>query len=159
MFLGLTFSDSFTRAVLISLSANILFCWWYSVTSVEKLVDRIQATAFTQLTKGAYDYYNDIHLGDLRVLLNEFLGESAASTLFASYNHSSSTLSEKKQTEKARKKTVRKETAQKETVQKIPQGLSKHQLVEKSQKALASIVGVASAQSRIESLYSGKKWL
>jgi Na+/proline symporter/signal transduction histidine kinase len=157
MFLGLTFSDSFTRAVLISLSANILFYWWYSVTSVEKLVDRIQATAFTQLTKGAYDYYNDIHLGDLRVLLNEFLGESAAFTLFASYNHSSSTLSEKKQTEKARKETVRKETAQKETVQKIPQGLSKHQLVEKSQKALASIVGVASAQSMIESLYSGKK--
>ena len=148
-FLGLTFSDSFTRAVLISLSANILFYWWYSVTSVEKLVDRIQATAFTQLTKGAYDYYNDIHLGDLRVLLNEFLGESAASTLFASYNHSSSILSEKTQTEKARK-----ETAQKNKVHK---GLSKHQLVEKSQKTLASIVGVASAQSMIESLYSGKK--
>ena len=133
-FLGLTFSDSFTRAVLISLSANIIFYWWYSATSIEKLVDRIQATAFTQLTKGAYDYYNDINLDDLRVLLNEFLGVPATAILFSSYAKTSKVLLEKKQKD-----------------------FSKHQLVEKSQKALAGIVGVASAQSMIESLYSGKK--
>jgi Na+/proline symporter/signal transduction histidine kinase len=144
---GLTFSDSFTRAVLISLLANIACYIWYSATSLEKLADRIQATAFTQLTKGAYDYYNDINLDDLRVLLSEFLGESGSNDIFIAYQnqlnsaqtHINSTQSSEIVANSAVNNTV------------------KHRLVEKSQKSLAGIVGIASAQSMIESLYSGKK--
>lgn len=123
---NLNFGDSFTRGVILSLSANVIFYCWYSLVSVENLTDRIQSSAFTNLEKGAYDYYEDIHLGDLETLLNQFLGEAATHTILASYNPK--------------------------------EGKSaKHQLIEKSQKALASIVGVASSQSMIETLYSGKK--
>jgi Na+/proline symporter/signal transduction histidine kinase/CheY-like chemotaxis protein len=124
--LNLSFSDAFTRSVILSLGANIIFYCWYSVTSLETLVDRIQSAAFTNQEKGAYDYYEGINLNDLEVLLNEFLGETAANNILSTYD---------------------------------PKGdkTAKHRLIEKAQKALASIVGVASSQSMIETLYSGKK--
>jgi Na+/proline symporter/signal transduction histidine kinase len=121
-----TFSGSFTRGVIISLCANIVFYCWYSMRSLESLVDRIQSAAFTNLEKGAYDHYENINVDDLQVLLNEFLGESATQTILSSYEA------------KAGKS-------------------EKQQLVETAQKALAGIVGVASSQSMIESLHSGKK--
>jgi Na+/proline symporter/signal transduction histidine kinase/CheY-like chemotaxis protein len=123
---NLHFSDSFTRGVLISLGANILFYYWYSMRSMETLVDKIQSAAFTNLEKGAYDQYDSIKLDDLQVLLNEFLGGTVTHTIMVSYHPKDG-------------KTA------------------KHQLIEKSQQALAGIVGVASAQSMIETLYSGKK--
>ena len=123
---NLTFSDPFTRGVLLSLLANIGFYCWYSLTSVEALGDRVQAAAFTSLEKGKYDHYQDIDLNDLRALLIEFLGEANADKLLTRF-------------------------ADKKNRQQ------RHQLVEAAQKSLAAIVGVASSQSMIESLYSGKK--
>ena len=123
---GFTFSDAFTRGVLVSLAANILFYLWYSVTSVENLADKIQSAAFTRLVKGKYDHYQDIDIHDLQSLLVEFLGLSATNKLLMSFD-----------------------------IKKNPQ--AKHQLVEAAQQSLAAIVGVASSQSMIESLYSGKK--
>lgn len=122
----LSFSDAFTRSVILSLCANILFYWWYSVTSKESLVDRIQSAAFTNLEKGSYDHYEGINIDDLKVLLNEFLGEAATENILSSYDS-------------------------KEDID------AKHRLIERSQKALASIVGIASSQTMIETLYSGKK--
>jgi signal transduction histidine kinase/CheY-like chemotaxis protein len=122
----LEFSDPFVRSVVLSLGANILFYWWYSVTSMESLVDRIQSAAFTSLETGSYDHYEGVNLADLKVLLTEFLGEAATDNILATYDS-------------------------KEGID------AKHRLIEQSQKALASIVGVASSQSMIETLYSGKK--
>lgn len=123
---NLSFSDAFTRSVLLSLGANIIFYCWYSVTSAESLVDKIQSAAFTNLEKGAYDYYEGINLSDLQALLNEFLGQTATHAILSGYDPKEGRA-------------------------------GKHRLIEKSQKALAGIVGVASSQSMIETLYSGKK--
>ena len=82
---SLHFSDSFTRGVIISLSANIIFYCWYSLTSLERLSDRIQATAFTHLQKTENDPYEDIELDDLRTLLNQFLGQAYTRSLFAQF--------------------------------------------------------------------------
>ncbi len=131
---GLTFGDSFTRGVILSLSTNILFYCWYSITSNENLVDRIQASAFTQLKKGAYDQYEDINVDDLRALLTEFVGDASSNAIFSEYY-------------------AKKDKASNISVKP----LSKHDLVEKSQKILAGVVGVASSQSMIQSLSSGKK--
>ena len=123
---NLSFSDAFTRSVILSLGANVIFYCWYSITSMETLVDRIQSAAFTNLEKGSYDHYEGINLGDLKVLLNEFLSEATTETILSSYDPKDGPT-------------------------------AKHRLIERAQKALASIVGVASSQSMIETLYSGKK--
>ncbi len=123
---GLTFSDSFTRSVLISLSANIIFYCWYSITSNENFSDRVQAIAFTSMEKTSYEPYQYINLEDLHGLLKEFLGEKITDDLFSEYNH----------------------------------GLSandKINLIERSQKMLAGIVGIASSQTMLSSLNSGQK--
>ncbi len=120
------FSDSFTRSVIISLSANILFYCWYSVTSSETLVDRIQAAAFTNLEKGNYKFSDDVNIDDLQVLLQEFLGEVSTHHLLNTYYGDES--------EQARQT-----------------------LLENAQKALANVVGVASSQAMLETLYSGKQ--
>ncbi|MGH1484824.1 MAG: PAS domain-containing hybrid sensor histidine kinase/response regulator [Cellvibrionaceae bacterium] len=85
---GLSFSDSFTRGVILSLGANILFYCWYSMTSPENLGDRIQAAAFTRMQKTDYNPYEDINLDDLYSLLREFLGETATRSLFSKYQTS-----------------------------------------------------------------------
>ncbi len=118
--------DSFTRGVIISLSANILFYCWYSVTSPEKLVDRMQAAAFTNLEKGNYKYYDAINLADLRALLNKFLGEPLTNNLFSAKDFKAG-------------------------------GEEKQAVIERAQKSLAGVVGVASSQAIIQTLYSGKE--
>jgi Na+/proline symporter/signal transduction histidine kinase len=123
---GLSFGDSFTRGVLISLGANIIFYCWYSLTSNENFSDRVQATAFTNLEKTVYKPDQDINLEDLYGLLQEFLGTKMTDSLFVECN----------------------------------QGLStkdKLSLIEKSQKMLAGIVGIASSQAMLSSLHSGQK--
>ncbi len=124
--LGLTFGDSFTRGVILSLGANIICYCWYSITSMENLADRIQATAFTRMQRTAYEPYQDINPSDLHALLKEFLGESVTNSLFYEYE----------QDEK---------------------GETKRSLVEQAQRILAGTVGVASSQTMLESLHSGKK--
>ena len=127
---NLSFSDSFTRSVIVSLSANVIFYCWYSLSSSETLTDKIQAAAFTRLEKGQYHHYENIDLSDLKSLLEEFLGSKNAESLLATYQPSGDSKSDKK---------------------------AKQQLIEKTQQALASVVGVASSQAMIETLYSGKK--
>lgn len=87
---GLTFGDDFSRGVILSLGGNVVFYIWYSLTSVESLADRIQATAFTRMQKVAYEPYKDINLVDLHALLTEFLGEAIASSLFREYQQNDS---------------------------------------------------------------------
>jgi len=72
--LGLSFGDSFTRGVILSLGANMLCYWWYSLTAIENFADRVQATAFTNMQKANYALYDDISMDDLHALLDEFLG-------------------------------------------------------------------------------------
>lgn len=88
---GLSFSDSFTRGVIISLSANVLFYWWYSISTAEKLADRIQAIAFTRMEKVNDDPYEDINLDDLYALVKEFIGDPATQSLFARHKDLSKT--------------------------------------------------------------------
>ena len=127
---NLSFSDSFTRSVIISLSANVIFYCWYSLSSVETLTDKVQADAFTRLEKGQYHHYENINLSDLAVLLEEFLGQKNTESLLATYQPQGDNKIDK---------------------------IEKRKLIEKTQQALASVVGVASSQAMIETLYSGKK--
>lgn len=126
---GLHFGDSFTRGVILSLLGNVAFYCWYSLTGNESFSDRVQATAFTSLQKAKIDIYDDIDTNDLRVLLKEFLGEPVTESIF---QHSQI------------------------DQQKEPQRTHRA-LVEDAQRALAGTVGVASAQTMIEGLRSGKK--
>ncbi|MEO0442766.1 MAG: PAS domain-containing hybrid sensor histidine kinase/response regulator [Pseudomonadota bacterium] len=80
--LGLSFGDSFTRGVIISLGANIACYCWYSLTASESLSDRIQATAFTKMQRDEQDFYDDINIEDLQALIKEFLGDAVAHSLF-----------------------------------------------------------------------------
>jgi signal transduction histidine kinase/Na+/proline symporter len=123
---GLSFGDSFTRGVLISLGANIIFYCWYSLTSNENFSDRVQANAFTNLEKTVYKPYQDINLEDLYRLLQEFLGTKMTKSLFD-------------------------ECGQGATAN------DKLSLIEKSQKMLGGIVGIASSQTMLSSLHSGQK--
>jgi Na+/proline symporter/signal transduction histidine kinase/CheY-like chemotaxis protein len=123
---GLSFGDSFTRGVMISLGANIIFYCWYSFTSNENFSDRVQANAFTNLEKTVYKPYQDINLEDLYRLLQEFLGTKMTESLF----------------------------------DECGQGVTandKLSLIEKSQKMLGGIVGIASSQTMLSSLHTGQK--
>jgi Na+/proline symporter/signal transduction histidine kinase len=123
---GLSFGDSFTRGVMISLGANIIFYCWYSLTSNENFSDRVQANAFTNLEKTVYKPYQDINLEDLYRLLQEFLGTKMTESLF----------------------------------DECGQGVTandKLSLIEKSQKMLGGIVGIASSQTMLSSLHTGQK--
>ena len=127
---NLSFSDSFTRSVIISLGANIIFYCWYSLSSAESLNDKVQAAAFTRLEKGQYNHCENIDLTDLKSLLHEFLGSKNADGLLATYHPTGDEKSDQ---------------------------LAKQLLIERIQQALASVVGVASSQAMIETLSSGKK--
>jgi Na+/proline symporter/signal transduction histidine kinase len=85
--LGLTFADSYTRGVLLSLIGNVLFYLWYSLTSTEHLADRIQAAAFTDTKPKAYEPHQDINLNDLHALMEEFLGDITTKELFADFKN------------------------------------------------------------------------
>lgn len=82
---GISFGDSFTRGVILSLGANMLCYWWYSMTAPESFTDKVQANAFTHLQKVNYQLYEDISLDDLQALLDEFLGENVRRSLFDEY--------------------------------------------------------------------------
>lgn len=141
--LGMSFGDSFTRAVVISTLANILFYVIGSLISSETLADKVQAAAFTQLTKGRYNHHDDINVDDLRVLLCEFVDESTINQLFLNYPRFNHEPLENLPTHRADNDPSSGNTPQ--------------QLVDKSQKILAGIVGIASAQAMIERVCQGKK--
>lgn len=128
---GLTFSDEFSRGVILSLLANVLTTVLVSRKNKTTLSDRIQALAFTtQAQKKASEYqgYDDISTFDLRSLLEQFVGTSITDKLFGEHDHDPNQGS----TADAR-------------------------LIKKAQQSLSGIVGVASSQAMIESLRSGQK--
>lgn len=126
---GLSFSDEFSRGVVLSLLANILTTIVVSRQNRTTLSDRIQALAFTnQSQKRASEYqnYDDISTFDLRSLLEQFVGSSITNKLFGEYDHTSGNTADAR-------------------------------LIKKAQQSLSGIVGVASSQAMIESLRSGQK--
>lgn len=141
---GLSFSDSFARAVILSLSANVLFYVAGSLIASEKLKDKVQAVAFTQLIKGQHAHYQDINTDDLCVLLRGFVDKSVIDNMFASYEKlldSPPTISAVSQS----------------SSDYLVNSKANQYIVEQSQKILAGIVGVASAQSMIEGVCRGQK--
>lgn len=119
---GLEFGNSFTRGVVLSLGANIIFFIWYSSNAAEALIDKTQSAIFTRLgyNKTHDNHHDSISPDDLKTLLVEFLGESATYALLNKYQGDDS--------------------------------LSRQNLVSDAQKTLAGVVGIASSQAMIKSL-------
>lgn len=125
---GMTFSDSYTRGVVLSLSANVLSFYFVSLLDKTRLSDRIQAVIFvnrerSKLHSGVKNL--QIKKTDLTVMLTQFLGESATKRLFES-----------------------------ETNSKISPVSSK--VLHHAEQAMAGVVGVASARAMLTSLSSGE---
>lgn len=77
--LGLEFSDSYSRGVLLSLSANILGFVLMSRNASITLIDRIQARMFALEGRARIKHeLGSVRQNDLVVLMSQFLGESWA---------------------------------------------------------------------------------
>lgn len=125
---GLTFSDSYTRGVVLSLSANILAYYFVSTLDRTRLSDRIQAVTFVNRERAKQ--HADIHdlqikKSDLTVMLTQFLGESATSRFLENEQRP-------------------------ELIQASPK------MLDYAEIALAGVVGVASARAILTSLSSGE---
>lgn len=126
-FLGFEFSDHFTRSVVISLSANTIMTALGSRLGSTNLSDRIQASAFTRLDR--LEQNGEALPADIAVHdLKELLLQFSGSSIS----------------------------------EKLFEGAQQHGtadagLIERAQRALSGIVGVASSQTMIDSLRSGKK--
>lgn len=75
---GLSFSDGYSRGVILSLVANVAVFLIVSRSAEVKLLDRIQARIFTD-EGDELSYRNElqgIHNEDLRVLMKQFVGEN-----------------------------------------------------------------------------------
>jgi Na+/proline symporter/signal transduction histidine kinase len=125
---GLTFSDSYTRGVVLSLAANILAYCFVSSLDKTRLSDRIQAVTFVNRERdkqhsGVQDL--QIKKADLSVMLTQFLGESATRRLLENEQRP-------------------------ELVQVSPKMLNL------AEQALAGVVGVASARAMLTSLSGGE---
>jgi Na+/proline symporter/signal transduction histidine kinase len=125
---GLSFSDSYTRGVVLSLAANILAFYYVSTLNRTRLSDRLQAFAFVnrERTKPHHDAQHlQINKADLSIMLTQFLGESATMRLFESEQRP-------------------------EMVRVSPK------MLEHAELALAGVVGVASSRAILSSLSSGE---
>jgi Na+/proline symporter/signal transduction histidine kinase/CheY-like chemotaxis protein len=126
---GLTFSDSYTRGVVLSLAANIAAYYFVSSRDKTRLSDRIQAVAFVNRDREkqhANTQDLQIKKADLAVMLKQFLGESATRRLFENEQRP-------------------------ELVQVSPK------MLDYAEKALAGVVGVASARAMLTSLSGGER--
>lgn len=125
---GLTFSDAYTRGVVLSISANVLAFYFTSLLDKTRLSDRIQAVIFVK-NKHSQHISESINLHinktDLQTILTQFLGQSVTERLLES-------------------------ELRPELVFVSPQQL-KH-----AEQALAGVVGVASARAILTSLSSGE---
>jgi Na+/proline symporter/signal transduction histidine kinase/ActR/RegA family two-component response regulator len=124
---GLTFSDAYTRGVVLSLGANIFAFCLVSAMDKTRLADRIQAVAFVNRERARQDARAQglqIKKADLIVMLNQFLGESATHRLL-------------------------------ENEQRPEMVLAGHRLLDHAEQALAGVVGVASARAMLNSLSTG----
>ena len=125
---GLTFSDSYTRGVVLSLTANILAFYYVSTLNFTRLSDRLQAFAFVNKERDKLNHdthHLHINKSDLTIMLTQFLGESATRRLFESEQRP-------------------------EMIRVSPKMLGHAEL------ALAGVVGVASARAIMTSLSSGE---
>lgn len=125
---SLTFSDSYTRGVVLSLAANIATYYLVSLQDKTRLSDRIQAVTFVDKERARqHSGVQDLQIkkADLTVMLSQFLGESATRRLIEN-------------------------EPRPELVQASPKML--HQ----AEQALAGIVGVASARAMLTSLSGGE---
>ena len=126
---GLSFSDSYTRGVVLSLAANVVAYYFVSSRDKTRLSDRIQAVAFVNRDREkqhANTHDLQIRKVDLKVMLTQFLGESATRRLFENEQRP-------------------------ELVQASPK------MLDYAEKALAGVVGVASARAMLTSLSSGER--
>ncbi len=126
---GLSFSDSYTRGVVLSLAANVVAYYFVSSRDKTRLSDRIQAVAFVNRDREkqhANSHDLQIRKADLKVMLTQFLGESATRRLFENEQRP-------------------------ELVQASPK------MLDYAEKALAGVVGVASARAMLTSLSSGER--
>lgn len=75
--LGLTFSDSYSRGVILSLAVNVIVMVSISRSAEIKLIDRIQARMFTAEGEEQIDSeeLRGIRNEDLRVMMTQFVGE------------------------------------------------------------------------------------
>ena len=124
---GLTFSDRFSRGVVISLAINVTVMILVSRLGLTTLADRIQARAFTSRTRirqSSHTAYESISVDDLRILLSQFLGKTTTEKLINQYGGGSG---------------------------KEPTS----ELIEYSQQALAGVVGIATSQAMFNSLREG----
>lgn len=126
--MGLTFSDSYTRGVVLSLTANVLAFFLVSSLDRTHLSDRIQAVTFVDKERARQ--HSDVHdlqikKGDLIVMLTQFLGESATRRLLENEQRP-------------------------ELIQASPK------MLDYAEKALAGVVGVASARAMLTSLSGGE---
>jgi len=123
---GLTFSDSYTRGVILSLAANSLAFYYVSKLNHTRLSDRLQAFAFVNKERNKQDTH-DLHINkdDLTIMLTQFLGESATKRLL-------------------------KNEQRPELVRVSPK------MLDYAESSLAGVVGVASARAMLKSLSSGE---
>jgi Na+/proline symporter/signal transduction histidine kinase len=125
---GLSFSDSYTRGVVLSLAANVLAYYVVSIQDKTRLSDRIQAVTFVNRKRaGKHTGVQDLQIkkADLTVMLTQFLGESATRRLLES-------------------------EPRPELVQASPK------MLDLAEQALAGVVGVASARAMLTSLSGGE---
>lgn len=134
---GFTYSDSYTRGVLLSIGVNILFYYLVSTRRITRLTDRIQALAFVEpAQKSTALNLHDLHINrsDLKTALTQFLGESSTFRLFESAENELHQMSQKSRHE---------------------DGFADVILLDYAEKALAGTVGVASARAILKSLSDG----
>ncbi|VUD66674.1 Sensor histidine kinase RcsC [Thalassocella blandensis] len=141
---GLTYSDSYTRGILLSIGVNVLSYYFVSTRRITRLSDRIQALAFVdQAQKSSTLNLHDVHINrlDLKTALTQFLGESSTLRLFESAE------TEFQQQSSAKDKDNHKH--------KPDEGFADVILLDYAEKALAGTVGVASARAILKSLSDG----
>ncbi len=130
--LGLTYSDTYTRGVLMSIGSNIITYILVSRLDVTRLSDRIQALTFIKNSRASSGSdLSDLHVNkkDLYTVLSQFLGESTTQRIFESSALDNQTTSDN----------------------------NAHViLLDYAEKALTGTVGVASARAILKNLSDGQ---
>ena len=124
---GLSFSDAYTRGVVLSISINVVAFYIASMLNKTRLADRIQALVFVsrkQAEREAVAKELQIRVRDLAAMLSQFLGESATNRLLESEGQSA-------------------------------KNNASPTLLDAAEQALAGIVGVASARALLTNLSRG----
>ncbi|MES2673314.1 MAG: PAS domain-containing hybrid sensor histidine kinase/response regulator [Pseudomonadota bacterium] len=125
---GLTFSDNYTRGVVLSLTVNIFALYWVSSFNITRLSDRIQSLIFanrdTKKERQKLSHFQITRV-DLAYILSQFLGESATQKIFANELGQTSVYVSAK-------------------------------LLMNAEQVLAGVVGVASARALLSSLSTGE---